>query len=69
MIFDVLGVVDFLRARYGDALVNDVIESHVRNAPNDFTIIELKLIIPSNKGARKDERSSCACGNEGCTGG
>lgn len=55
MIFDVLGVVEFLRARYGDALVNDVIESHVRNSPNDFTIIELKLIIAREKVGKHDQ--------------
>lgn len=42
MIFDVIGVVDFLRARYGDRLIEDLVASNVRTAPDEFVIIELK---------------------------
>ena len=65
VIFDVLGVTEFLRARYGDALVEDVVESHIRNAPNDFTVVEVKLLISKRSMVKTSEDGAddgpCGC--------
>jgi hypothetical protein len=61
-VFDILGVADFLRARYGDALYEDTYETHVHNQPGDFTVIELKLIITKEsmtKGVSHDQECGC----------
>lgn len=61
MIFDVLGVTDFLRARYGDRLIEDLVESRVRNAPNDFCVVEIKLLITRQNMEESADEGPCGC--------